>query len=192
MQGKLIIITAPSGSGKTTIARHLLAHIPQLRFSVSATTRAIRAGEQNGVDYYFITADDFKQRINADKFIEYQEVYTGVMYGTLKEEIERIWAMDNHVVFDVDVVGAKNLKEMYGPNALLMFIKLNSVEQLEQRLRNRNTETKEQLEMRLEKARREMEYEQYADVVILNDDLATAQQNAMQAVSSFINIEQKN
>lgn len=192
MQGKLIIITAPSGSGKTTIARHLLAHIPQLRFSVSATTRAMRAGEQEGKDYYFISEDEFKQRIEAGKFIEYQEVYTGVLYGTLKEEIERIWAMDNHVVFDVDVVGAKNLKEMYGHRALLMFIKLKSVELLEQRLRNRNTETDAQLATRLDKARRELEYEQYADVVILNDDLATAQQNALQAVSSFINQEQKN
>lgn len=187
MQGKLIIITAPSGSGKTTIAKYLLSQQPTLEFSISATTRQQRPGEVHGKDYYFISADDFRKKIDNGEFVEYEEVYPGTYYGTLRSEIERIWSAGHHVVFDVDVVGSKNLKEMYTNRAMLMFIRLPDFETLEKRLRNRSTETDEQLHTRLNKARLEMEYEQYADVTVLNDDLAQAQQYALKVVNDFIN-----
>lgn len=187
MQGKLIIITAPSGSGKTTIAKHLLEQMPTLEFSISATTRPKRPNEQHGKDYYFNSVDEFEKRISNNEFVEHEEVYPGIYYGTLKSEITRIWAKGNHVVFDVDVVGSKNLKEMYGDKALLLFIRLPNFETLETRLRARSTEDDEQLNVRLNKARLEMEYEQYADNIVLNDNLETAQQHALQVVSEFIN-----
>lgn len=187
MQGKLIIITAPSGSGKTTIAKHLLEQMPSLEFSISATTRAKRPNEIDGKDYYFNTEEEFRARIANNEFVEYEEVYPGIFYGTLKSEVQRIWAKGNHVVFDVDVVGSKNLKEMYGDKALLLFIRLPNFETLETRLRARSTETTEQLSTRLNKARLEMEYEQYADSTVLNDNLENAQQHALQVVSEFIN-----
>ncbi len=187
MQGKLIIITAPSGSGKTTIAKYLLSQLPSLEFSISATTRSQRPNETHGKDYYYVDVEDFKQRIKNNEFVEHEEVYPSVFYGTLRTEIDRIWAAGHHVVFDVDVVGSKNLKEMYGDKALLMFIRLPNYETLEQRLRSRSTETDEQLQTRLNKARLEMEYEQYADVTVLNDNLEEAQQRALQIVSTFIN-----
>lgn len=186
MQGKLIIITAPSGSGKTTIAQYLLAQHSKLEFSISATTRAKRPNEVDGKDYYFLTNEVFKQKIDNGEFVEYEEVYPGTYYGTLRSEIERIWAKGNHVVFDVDVVGSKNLKEMYGDDALLMFIRLPDFETLENRLRARSTETDEQLNTRLNKARLEMEYEQYADITVLNDELIKAQSFALQVVNEFI------
>jgi guanylate kinase len=187
LQGKLIIITAPSGSGKTTIAKYLLAQLPTLEFSVSVTTREKRSNEEHGKDYYFFSIEDFRTAAKNGEFVEYEEVYPGVYYGTLHKEIERIWKKNHHTVFDVDVVGSKNLKEMYGNNALLLFIKLPSFEVLEQRLRARSTENNEQLETRLNKARHEMDYEKYADVTILNDDLEMAKQKALLAVSQFIN-----
>lgn len=187
MQGKLIIITAPSGSGKTTIAKHLLQQMHTLEFSISATTRQKRPNEEHGKDYYFHTIEEFKQKIDNGEFVEYEEVYPGIFYGTLRSEITRIWEKGNHVVFDVDVVGSKNLKEMYGDKAMLMFIRLPDFETLEHRLRARSTETDDQLNTRLNKARLEMEYEQYADVVVLNDSLEAAQQKALQIVSEFIN-----
>ena len=187
LQGKLIIITAPSGSGKTTIAKHLLEQMPTLEFSISATTRPKRPNEQHGKDYYFNSVDEFEKRISNNEFVEHEEVYPGIYYGTLKSEITRIWAKGNHVVFDVDVVGSKNLKEMYGDKALLLFIRLPNFETLETRLRARSTEDDEQLNVRLNKARLEMEYEQYADNIVLNDNLETAQQHALQVVSEFIN-----
>lgn len=187
MQGKLIIITAPSGSGKTTIAKHLLEQTPTLEFSISATTRPKRPNEEDGKDYYFISVDEFEKRIANDEFVEHEEVYPNIFYGTLKSEIERIWAKGNQVVFDVDVVGSKNLKEMYGDKALLLFIRLPDFETLENRLRARSTEDDDQLNVRLNKARLEMEYEQYADYTVLNDNLETAQQHALQVVSEFIN-----
>lgn len=186
MQGKLIIITAPSGSGKTTIAKYLLSQQPSLEFSISATTRGQRPNEINGKDYYFNSVDEFKQRIANGEFVEHEEVYPGIFYGTLRSEVGRIWAAGHHVVFDVDVVGSKNLKEMYGDKALLMFIRLPDFETLETRLRKRSTETDEQLQTRLNKARLEMEYEQYADVTVLNDNLEDAQQRALQIVNDFI------
>lgn len=187
LQGKLIIITAPSGSGKTTIAKHLLEQTPTLEFSISATTRPKRPNEEHGKDYYFISVDEFEKRIANDEFVEHEEVYPNIFYGTLKSEIERIWAKGNQVVFDVDVVGSKNLKEMYGDKALMLFIRLPDFETLENRLRARSTEDDEQLNVRLNKARLEMEYEQYADYTVLNDKLETAQQHALQVVGEFIN-----
>lgn len=186
LQGKLIIISAPSGSGKTTIAKYLLAQMPVLEFSISATTRSKRPGEEHGKDYYFISVDEFNTRVANGEFVEHEEVYEGVFYGTLKSEVERIWAKGHHVVFDVDVVGAKNLKQMYGDKALLMFITLPDFETLENRLRSRSTETAEQLDMRLGKARHELEYEKYADVRLINDVLENAQQRAQQIVTRFI------
>lgn len=186
MQGKLIIISAPSGSGKTTIAKYLLAQMPVLEFSISATTRSKRPGEEHGKDYYFISVEEFNTRVANGEFVEHEEVYEGVFYGTLKSEVERIWAKGHHVVFDVDVVGAKNLKQMYGDKALLMFITLPDFETLENRLRSRSTETAEQLDMRLGKARHELEYEKYADVRLINDVLENAQQKAQQIVTRFI------
>jgi guanylate kinase len=187
LQGKLIIITAPSGSGKTTIARYLLSQLSTLEFSISATTREQRPNEEHGKDYYYNSVEEFKNRLANNEFVEHEEVYPGIFYGTLKSEIERIWQKGNHVVFDVDVVGSKNLKEMYGDKALLLFIRLPDFETLENRLRARSTENDEQLNVRLNKARLEMEYEQYADVTVLNDNLETAQQHALQVVSEFIN-----
>lgn len=186
LQGKLIIISAPSGSGKTTIAKYLLAQMPVLEFSISATTRSKRPGEEHGKDYYFISVDEFNTRVANGEFVEHEEVYQGVFYGTLKSEVERIWAKGHYVVFDVDVVGAKNLKQMYGDKALLMFITLPDFETLERRLRSRSTETAEQLEMRLSKARHELEYEKYADVRLINDVLENAQQRAQEIVTRFI------
>jgi guanylate kinase len=186
LKGKLIIISAPSGSGKTTIAKHLLAQLPVLEFSVSATTRKQRPGEVDGKDYYFITVEEFNKRMANNEFVECEEVYPGTFYGTLRSEAGRIWAKNHHVVFDVDVVGGKNLKDMYGDKALLMFIKLPNFETLENRLRSRSTETAEQLATRLDKARHELEYEVHADVIVVNDSLEEAQQKALSIVSQFI------
>lgn len=157
-----------------------------LEFSVSATTRKQRPGEVDGKDYYFITVEDFKNHVANDEFVEYEEVYPGTFYGTLRSEAGRIWAKEHHVVFDVDVVGGKNLKDMYGDKALLMFIKLPSFETLEHRLRSRSTETAEQLNTRLDKARHELEYEVHADVIVVNDVLEVAQKKALTIVSEFI------
>lgn len=154
---------------------------------MSATTRSMRPGEQHGREYYFISAEEFKTRIENGDFIEYEEVYPGVFYGTLVEEVKRIWAKGHCVVFDVDVVGGQNLKEMFGEDALLMFIKLPDFETLEKRLRSRSTETAGQLETRLEKARLEMEYEQFADISVLNDSLDHAKEQALEVVKRFLN-----
>jgi guanylate kinase len=183
---KVVIFCAPSGSGKTTIVKHLLGVFPQLAFSVSACTRNRRANETDGKDYYFISHEEFKQRIDKGEFLEYEEVYGGNFYGTLKSEIERIWNNKQAVIFDVDVVGGVNIKQYFGDKALAIFVKPPSVEVLEQRLRYRSTETEETLQMRVQKAVRELEYESKFEHVILNDHLATALEKAETLVRNFL------
>lgn len=185
-QGKCIIFSAPSGAGKTTIVHHLLKSVPDLAFSISATTRRPRGAEENEVDYYFLTEKMFKKKIETDQFVEWEEVYKGCYYGTLRSEVERIWNEGKHVVFDVDVVGGKNLKESLGDRALAVFIKAPSLEALKQRLRNRSTESNEDLQMRISKAEREMRYEKHFDKTLVNDDLKTALKEAEEMVKAFI------
>jgi guanylate kinase len=189
MNGKLILFCGPSGSGKTTITRHLLEKFPQLRFSVSATTRAKRPNEVHGHDYYFISVDDFKKKINEDAFVEWEEVYRNIYYGTLKSEIQRIWHEGKVVAFDVDVEGGMNIKKLYGNNLLAVFVKPLSVEVLRKRLAERNTESPESLNTRIAKAEHEMTYESKFDHVILNDTLEHALELAIKLVTDFIGTE---
>lgn len=186
-QGKLIIFSAPSGSGKSTIVRHLITKDVPIEFSVSATNRAPRGREENGVDYYFLSSEEFKSKIKSKAFLEWEEVYPDRYYGTLKAEVDRIWANEKHVVFDIDVEGGLNLKKQFGERALSVFIKVPSIDILKQRLMARNTEDNENLNMRLDKVKSEMAYAKYFDVVIVNDDLEIAQEQAYQKVMDFIN-----
>ena len=156
-QGKAIIFSAPSGAGKTTIVKNLLDQLPELRFSVSATTRKPRGSqEQHGVDYYFLSVDEFKSNIQNNKFYEWEEVYSNLYYGTLKSEVQKIWDQGNHVVFDIDVVGGVNLKRTFGHRALSIFVGVKDIGILRKRLEGRSTESKEDLEMRVKKAAKEM------------------------------------
>ncbi|MFN3940171.1 MAG: guanylate kinase [Chitinophagales bacterium] len=186
MSGKLIIITAPSGAGKTTIVKHLLAHIPSLRFSVSATTRSPRANEADGIDYYFISETDFKKHIAANHFLEWEEVYPGRFYGTLQSEVERLWSQGMHVVFDIDVIGAIHLQEKYPAESLSLFIAPPSLEILEQRLMLRKTESPQMLQTRMERAAMELSKKDLFDMVIVNDNLDTACRQAHARVLEFI------
>lgn len=183
---KLIIITAPSGAGKTTIVRHLLQTIGNLSFSVSATTRARRDYEQEGRDYYFLSLEDFKRRIAAGDFVEWEEVYPGKCYGTLKQEIERLWAAGKHILFDIDVYGAMNLKKTYPDRSLAIFVKPPSLEALHERLRNRKTENTQTLQERLDKATEELQFENKFDYILVNDVLSAALAEAEEAVRSFL------
>ena len=185
-KGKVIIFCAPSGSGKTTIVKHLLQVNPSLMFSVSACTRDKRAGEVDGKDYYFLGKDAFKQKISANEFLEYEEVYGGNFYGTLKSEIDRIWSLDKVVVFDVDVVGGLHLKQYFGDKALAIFVKPPNIQVLEERLRFRSTETEETLRMRVNKAVKEIAFESKFEQVLLNDDLKHALAQAELIVNHFI------
>ena len=186
-KGKLIIFSAPSGSGKTTIVKYLLAQGLNLEFSISATSRAPRGEEKDGVDYYFISNDTFLQRAEKGEFVEWEEVYKGTCYGTLKSEVERITSAGNNVVFDVDVVGGVNIKEMYGNQALSLFIQPPSVEELEKRLRGRGTDSEETIQKRLDKADYELSFAPKFDVVVVNDDLDTACKNAEAELRAFLN-----
>ncbi len=187
MDGKLIIFSAPSGSGKTTIVRHLLAENANLGFSISACTRDRRGrAEQNGKDYYFLTPDEFKQKIDSNEFVEWEEVYVGAFYGTLKSEIERLWESGKHVLFDVDVQGGLKLKEYYGDKALAVFVRVPNEETLRQRLIGRGTETEDSLSKRLFKVHFEMSFENRFDVVLVNDDLETSYRKAQQLVDDFV------
>ena len=186
-QGKLIIFSAPSGSGKSTIVRHLLRRDVPIEFSVSATNRTPRGREENGVDYYFLSSEEFKSKINSKAFLEWEEVYPDLYYGTLNAEVDRIWANGKQVVFDIDVEGGLNLKKQFGERALSVFIKAPSLDVLKERLMARNTENQENLNMRLDKAKSEMAYAKYFDLVIVNDDLEIAQEQAYQKVMDFIN-----
>ncbi len=184
--GKLIIFSAPSGSGKTTIVRHLLDRIPSLAFSISATSRPPRGKEEHGKDYYFLSADEFKSRVAANEFLEWEEVYTGTSYGTLKSEVERLWAKGKQVVFDIDVVGGANLKKQFPDQTLAIFVQAPNLGELEKRLRGRGTDSEEKINERLAKARQEMEYAKDFDAVLVNDDLQRAQEEATKLVTSFI------
>jgi len=186
MEGKLFIFSAPSGSGKTTIVRNLLAKYSNLEFSISACSRAMRSGEVHGHDYYFLTPEDFQKKIENNEFVEWEEVYPGSYYGTLKSELERIWAKGNHVVFDVDVKGGINLKKQFGSRALAIFIMPPSVEALSLRLELRGTETPESLSKRVGKAMEEMSYAKDFDAIIINDNLEMAISEAEQLVLEFI------
>jgi guanylate kinase len=188
MQGKLLIFCAPSGSGKTTIVKHLLANNPNLGFSISACTRDRRGrSEVDGKDYYFLTPEDFKKRLDNDEFVEYEEVYPGSYYGTLKSEIERVWSLGKHVIFDVDVNGGLNLKKYYKDRALAVFVKVPSMEILEQRLRERNTDSDESISARLFKVKFEMSFEDKFDTVLVNDNLEESFAKAQKLVDDFIN-----
>ncbi len=179
MEGKLIIFSAPSGSGKTTIVKQLLANNPNLGFSISACTRDKRGrSEQDGQDYYFLTPDEFRTKIDEDAFVEWEEVYPGAYYGTLKSEIERIWASGKHVIFDVDVKGGLALKNYYKERALAVFVKVPSLEILEDRLRTRGTETEESLSKRIFKMKFEWSFQDKFDVILVNDQLVDAVKEA--------------
>lgn len=186
--GKAIIFSAPSGSGKTTIVKHLLQKFPNLGFSISACTRDKRGrAEQDGKDYYFLTPDEFKEKIDKDQFIEWEEVYEGNFYGTLKEEIQRIWDNGRHVIFDVDVKGGLNLKKYFGDSGLAIFVQVPSLDDLAIRLRDRGTESEASLSRRLYKAKFEMGFKDKFDVILLNNDLQTSFREAENLVLDFIN-----
>ncbi len=185
---KLVIVAAPSGAGKTTIVHHLLQIIPELEFSVSATTREQRPNERHGVDYYYITKEEFHRRIDNNEFLEWEEVYGGNFYGTLKSELDRIWAKGHHVIFDIDVVGGLRLKELYPENSLSVFIMPPSVEALEQRLRGRGTETPANLAMRVEKAAHEMSFSDKFDITIVNATLNQSLPEAENIVRAFLGV----
>lgn len=186
-QGKAIIFSAPSGSGKTSLVKHLIQHVPNLGFSISACTRDKRGRhEVHGRDYYFLSIDEFKRKIDEDAFVEWEEVYEGNFYGTLKEEVQRIWDNGKAVIFDVDVKGGLALKKYFGPQALAIFVKVPSLDVLKTRLNDRGTESEESLSRRLYKAQFEAMFEPQFDVSILNDDFDRSSQEAVALVSEFL------
>lgn len=186
MKGKLIIFSAPSGAGKTTIVHHLLKTFPNLSFSISATTREQRGDEVHGKDYYFISQESFLHKIAQKEFVEFEEVYSGTFYGTLRSEIERIWAQGKHVIFDIDVEGGLHLKRKYGEQALAIFVQPPSLEVLIERLTGRGTDLPEKLAERIRKADKELQYADRFDVILKNFELETACAEAEQLVSEFL------
>mgnify|MGYP002316922191 CR=1 FL=1 len=186
MNGKVIIFSAPSGAGKSTVVGHLLKLHPEFEFSISATSRKPRGTEKDGVEYYFLSPEEFRARIAAGDFLEYEEVYTDKFYGTLKSEVERILAEGDNVIFDVDVVGGCNIKKYYGDRALSMFIQPPSIEELRRRLVGRATDAPEVIESRIAKASYELGFASKFDVVIVNDDLEKAKAEALQVIENFI------
>lgn len=185
MQGKLIIFSAPSGAGKSTIVNYLLSRGLNMEFSISATSRAPRGNEQYGHEYYFISTEEFKERISKGEFVEYEEVYSGCFYGTLHNEVERITSSGRNVIFDVDVKGGLNIKKKFGDRALAVFIAPPSIETLRQRLIKRSTDSREMIEKRVGKAAYEMTFAPQFDVVILNDNLETAKMEAEKVIKEF-------
>ena len=186
--GKVIIFSAPSGAGKTTLVKYLLAQDLNLEFSISACSRNKRANEEDGKDYFFMTKESFREKIKNDEFLEWEEVYDGNYYGTLKSEIERIWAEGKHVIFDVDVVGGLNLKKYFGNKALAIYVDAPSIEILEKRLRSRETETEETIKKRIGKAVEEIKFRKDFDLVIVNDDLQQAKREALDNVKTYLSL----
>ncbi len=184
--GRLVILSAPSGTGKTTIMKRVVEDFPQLEFSVSATSRAPRCGERHGVDYYFLTAEQFLADIAAGRFVEWEEVYEGCHYGTLREEVERIWARGRVIIFDVDVRGGVNLKRAFGDDALSIFIMPPSVDVLRERLEARGTDSEEEIGRRVAKAAEEITFAPQFDKVVVNNELATAVAEVEDAIEEFI------
>ena len=185
-QGKLIIFSAPSGSGKSTLVQHLINEVPGFAFSISATSRAPRGTEKDGVDYYFLSNEAFQQRVAEEAFLEWEEVYPGMSYGTLKSEVKKNWDTGNAVGFDIDVVGGKNFKALYGEQALAQFIQAPSIEELERRLIARGTDSNEKIKQRIEKASWEMEQAAFFDHTIINDDLDRAKAEAKKLLIEFL------
>ncbi len=188
-KGKLIVFSAPSGAGKTTLVKHALSIFSDLAFSISCTTRDRRDGEVDGKDYYFITADDFKSRIKKDDFVEWEEVYTNNFYGTLKSEIDRITDSGKSVIFDIDVEGGLNIKKIYQNQCLTVFVHPPSLETLKDRLISRNTESEEKLKQRLEKSEQEMLAASKFDVILWNDDLDNAKNETVSIIRNFISTQ---
>ena len=188
MKGKMLIVSAPSGSGKSTIVQWLMKEHPELKlyFSISCTSRAPRGTEQNGVEYFFLTPEEFRSKIQNDEFLEYEEVYQDRFYGTLKQQVENQRNQGQNVVFDVDVKGGINIKKYYGDEALSLFIQPPSVEELRRRLEGRATDTAEAIAERLAKAEYEMTFASQFDHIIVNDDLETAKQETLQIVKTFL------
>ena len=184
--GKLVIFSAPSGSGKTTIVRELLKRFPRFEFSISATSRAPRGSEQHGVDYYFLSHEEFLERAKRDEFVEWEEVYAGTCYGTLRSEMERIWQKGNVILFDVDVIGGINLKRKFGDDACSIFIMPPSVEELERRLRGRGTDSEEVILKRIAKAEFEISKAAEFDFTVVNDKLDVAVDETTQIVDNFL------
>lgn len=191
MEGKLVIFSAPSGAGKTTIVNYLLSRDLNLEFSVSACSRQRRKGEEDGIDYYFITVEEFKKKIKNNEFVEWEEVYKDNFYGTLRSEIERIWAKGRHVIFDVDVIGGLALKKKFGKKALAVFVMPPSIESLEARLRQRETETPESIARRMGKAEQELKTADQFDKILLNTDLQAAFIEAEKIVKEFLEAEEE-
>ena len=188
--GKLVVISAPSGAGKTSIVHYLLEEIPNLSFSVSACSREKRSNEINGKDYHFLDVDGFKQKIEENSFLEWEEVYENQYYGTLKSELQRIWAKNKTVIFDVDVIGGLNIKKQYPKECLSVFIMPPSIEALRKRLNTRSSESDEMLEKRLNKAKEEISSNQEFDSVILNDDFEIACKEIKRIITNFINLQE--
>lgn len=187
MSGKLIIFSAPSGSGKSTIITSLMAHQDlNLHFSISATNRPPRGQEKNGVEYFFLSTEEFQQKINEQDFIEYEEVYPGRFYGTLKSQVEKQLAEGENIVFDIDVKGGCNVKKIYGDRALSLFIQPPSLEELRRRLEGRGTDSQEMIEKRLAKAEYELSFASHFDKIIVNDRLVTAEEEVLKAVRTFL------
>lgn len=182
----MVIFSAPSGAGKTTIVKRLLKHYPDLKFSISACTREKRLNEVDGKDYYFMSAGDFRDKIRGNEFIEWEEVYPDHFYGTLRSEVERIWKEGNHVIFDVDVIGGLTIKKQFGAQALSLFVEPPSIEELKNRLINRSEDSKENIQKRVAKAKQEMTYADQFDQVIINENLEKATGEAITVVSRFL------
>jgi guanylate kinase len=185
-KGKLIIFSAPSGSGKSTLVQYLLTQVPGFAFSISATSRAPRGAEKDGVDYYFLSLEEFQQRVAEEAFLEWEEVYPGQCYGTLQSEVEKSWSVGDAVAFDIDVIGGKNLKAQFGDQALALFIQAPSIEELERRLVARSTDSPEKIKLRIEKASWEMNQSEYFDHIIINDDLDRAKAEAKKLLVDFL------
>lgn len=185
--GRAIIISAPSGAGKTTIVHHLLKSGLKLEFSISATSRPLRSGETDGHDYHFLAPDDFQERIKNEAFVEWEEVYPGSYYGTLRSELERIWSNGHYVLFEVDVFGGLKLKDIFKDSALSLFIMPPSVQALEDRLRKRSTDSEESLKKRMDKAKLEIDQSHRFDKIVINDKLEAAMEESFQIVKSFLN-----